>query len=435
MRSRSLLLPAAGLAVAVLAASCVGAVDTGKSSSGTNTITVWNGYSGRELDVFKSVVKDFEAANPGVSVTVVGQQNNDKLVQGLRGGSAPDVQWAASNDYVGLFCSSGGWIDLTDRIAKDGLDTGQFTPASWQATQYDGKRCALPALGDVYGLYYNKKLFAQAGLKTPPKTFQQLTEYARKLTKRSPDGKLEVAGYLPLTNFYANRVQFYAPFFGAEWFDADGKPATAASPGWKAYLGWQRDLVGSYGYEQAKAFTAAAGQPYSAANAFQQGKLAMMIDGEYRTAFIKQFTPDLDFGTAPMPVTEQKAADYGMGYVVNHIAGVTKASKNPDLAWKLVKYLATDEQAQVKLGNGLVNVPTWKPALASKDLVADPAFKSFVAMQVHPASQTNPTTAAGAGYIDPMSSFLEQWESGRSADPAAGLAKVDEQITGLLGQR
>src|SRR3989442_12949625 len=84
-------------------------------------------------------------------------------------------------------------------------------------TQYKGKRCALPLLADVYGFYYNKKMFKAAGLTSPPKTMSQLTAYAKKLTKKSSDGSIKVAGDNPFLGFYAGKgpdLSANAPPFG-----------------------------------------------------------------------------------------------------------------------------------------------------------------------------------------------------------------------------
>ena len=68
---------------------------------------------------------------------------------------------------------------------------------------------------------------------------------------------------------------------------------------------WQKGLIDFYGYDKLRRWQAGAGEEFSASNAFERGKLAMAIDGEYRTAFIKAEHPDLDYGTAPMPVGRQ----------------------------------------------------------------------------------------------------------------------------------
>ena len=81
-----------------------------------------------------------------------------------------------------------------------------FAAATRYYTQYDGKRCALPLLADTYGLYYNKKLFEEAGIDGPPKTISELTDAAKKLTKRNADGTIKVAGFDPIFGFYENAV-------------------------------------------------------------------------------------------------------------------------------------------------------------------------------------------------------------------------------------
>ena len=72
------------------------------------------------------------------------------------------------------------------------------------------------------------------------------------------------------------------------------------------------------------------GQEFSADNAFQTGQVAMHIDGEYRTAFIKDQQPDLDYGTAPIP-GPTATRPLRRGYMTGNIIGIAKGSKNPEL--------------------------------------------------------------------------------------------------------
>jgi multiple sugar transport system substrate-binding protein len=71
------------------------------------TITLWVGFTQRELRVFKDTVKGFESANPGVKVRVVGGINDDKIIAASRGGKAPDVAQSFTADNSGAFCGSG----------------------------------------------------------------------------------------------------------------------------------------------------------------------------------------------------------------------------------------------------------------------------------------------------------------------------------------
>ena len=151
--------------LAVLAAGCGGGDSDKSTATGTATgksveaadITLWVGFSARELGVFKDVVADFEKEYPQIHVKVVGNISDDKIVTAIRGGNAPDVAQSFSSDNTRAFCSTGAWIDLGDYMERDGVDPSVFPEVSQYYTEYDGTRCALPVLADTYGLYYNKE--------------------------------------------------------------------------------------------------------------------------------------------------------------------------------------------------------------------------------------------------------------------------------------
>src|SRR5436190_10361510 len=126
------------------------------------TITFWNGFSNRELGVVQKAVDAFHQSHPSITVKVVGGVNDDKIIAAIRGGNSPDVAQSFTADNTGLFCSSGGWIDLAPYMKRDGISADQFPKAVQDYTQFQGKRCSLPMLADTYGLYYNKALLKKA---------------------------------------------------------------------------------------------------------------------------------------------------------------------------------------------------------------------------------------------------------------------------------
>ncbi len=430
------------VAALVLLAAFVGGSTRGTASAGNTKVaqgaatnlTVWVGWSARELNEFKKVVAEYDAKNPNVTVKVVGDINDDKIIAALRSGNGPDVVSSFTSSNVGLYCSSGGWIDLAPYLKKSKVDMGQFPASTRYYTQYKGTRCALPLLADVYGFYYNKALFKKAGLKGPPKTMQQLTQYAKKLTVKNANGSLKVVGYDPEFGFYQNTAGAYQPTFGASWFDKNGKSSLSTSPGWKRLLTWQKNLVDFYGHDNLVKWQTAAGDEFSASHAFETGKLAMMMDGEWRVSFIAAEHPDLQYGTAPMPVDAAKARLYGGGYINGTIIGIPKNGKNRDESWELVKYLTTNNHALAKFSNGIRNVPSTRSSAVSKELKPDPNFSVFSKIFVNPHSATTPITSAGAAYLDTFQSFLAKWQSGQSKDLQGGLAAVDKQIDAKLKQ-
>ena len=421
-------------AAALLMTACTPApkenkiADPGTKVSGT--VELWHFFTEREAKAIDSVVKDFQSTHPNITVTVKSGQDDSKVTQAIGAGSGPDVGLSYSTDIVGKFCSSGAWVNLTPYIQRDKVDLNKLNATTRQSTEFDGNRCAMPFLADAYGLFYNKDLFAKAGIAGPPKTLDELTTDAKKLTVKNPDGSLKTVGFLPLFDFYENAPAHLAPAVGAKWLTDDGKSAVGTDPAWKTLLTWQKSLVDWYGYDKLQKFRAGLGDEFSADNAFQKGKVAINVDAEYRLAFLKDQAPKLTYGVAPLPATDP--ARYGGGYVTGNIVGISKNAKNPEAAWELIKYLTTDDKAIIKLGNLIKNIPTTTASLADPTLQADPDFKVFLDIFANQNSSTTPPSASGPAYQETFQAFLTSWQAGKVKDLDAGLADADKKINSVM---
>src|SRR5205085_11868492 len=135
--------------------------------------------------------------------------------------------------------------------------------------------------------------------------------------QRGGGGSIKVAGYDPFWGFYSGNfadMTNYAPLFGAKYYDNKGNAVLASRFAWAKLLRWQKKLVDYYGYSKLVRFQTGLGDEFSASQAFEKGKLAMNLDGEWRVAFVADEHPSLDYGTAPMPVDSAHADLYGFGY-------------------------------------------------------------------------------------------------------------------------
>jgi multiple sugar transport system substrate-binding protein len=428
----------AGLAaVAIAIAGCGGSSSSSSSAKGGDipafnaaekvTITYWVPFTGGELDFLRKVVGGFEKAYPNVKVNVVGNINDDKIIAAEHSGNVPDAALSFTTDNTGVFCRDGAFLDLGPTIEREKLDLNNFPEAQRKYTEFKGTRCVLPAMADVYGLYYNKALLAKAGIAGPPKTVSELSEDAKKLTVRSGNS-FKVVGYTPFDGFYENAAAHYAPVFGAAWEGSDGKSAVGTEPGWAEMAEWMKSLVDYYGASSLVRFQAGAGGEFTSSNAFQNGKLAMSIDGEWRTALIKDEVPQLQYGTAPLPTADGKTELYGGGYTTGNITGIPKGAKHPAAAWELIKYLATNVQAQVELCEDLGNVPTWIPALEKAKQTASPQFQTFLKIFANPHTTTTPIGPAGEATQQTLEKYFEQYQSGGGGDLKEGLEKTASQI-------
>jgi len=181
-------------------------------------------------------------------------------------------------------------------------------------------------------------------------------------------------------------------------------------------------------------FQAGLGDEFSASQAFETGKVAMNLDGEWRVAFIQNEHPSLNYGTAPMPVDDAHPELYGSGYINGTIIGIPRGGHNNDQAWALVKYLTTSNHALAVLSNGLRNVPTTSASLHSPELTPDPHFATFLKIFANPKSSTSPIVASGVAYTNLAQNFFTKWQAGSVGNLKGGLNKLDAQLDAQVAQ-
>jgi multiple sugar transport system substrate-binding protein len=410
-------------------------VDTASTTQHTPvTLTFWSAYTEPELSKYQQAFQGFHAKYPWITVKGTGNIEDDKILAAINSGTPPDAVLSFSPNNTGKFCSSGAWLSLNDYIAKDHVDLGVFPKVALDYSGYKGNQCALPALADAYGLYYNKAMFAKAGIAAPPTTLSELFADAKKLTVRNADGTIKVAGFVPWNTYYEMLADPLRLAYDAPWFDASGKPLMGTDPRWAAFLRYQKQFVDWYGVKNLQRFVAGKGDEFSAQNDFEKGRVAMLYDGEWRDAFIKDEAPALQYGAAPFPAADDAPQQFGAGTIAGDIVGIPRGSKHPAEAWLLIKYLTTDTAALVGLSNRLKNLPTTTASVNSPDIEPDPNFAPFLKIFANPRSSFNPLTPIGQQYGDTFSAFFSKWQAGKVPDLQKGLQGVAKQIQTELDQ-
>ncbi len=127
------------VAMALLAAGCTG-TPASQSSANTNepvTIKFWHGWSQpHEVAAIQANIKAFEKLHPNITVVSTPNVTDDKLLQGIRSGSGPDVVSSFTTNNVGLFCN-GALTDLNPLLQKAGIDKNKvFVMTLIDYTQY-----------------------------------------------------------------------------------------------------------------------------------------------------------------------------------------------------------------------------------------------------------------------------------------------------------
>jgi multiple sugar transport system substrate-binding protein len=163
--------------------------DNTASSGGTVEITVWDQPNPDDTmkSIKEEVYADFETANPNIKVKheLMPQGTNDRevFVTAMAGGNGPDAYHSAHFPIIADWVGQGLALDLSpywDSYA----DKDKFIPSSMEAGTIDGKVYGIPHDMYVTGLFWNKKMFEEAGLDrdTPPANWDQLVEFGKKLT-------------------------------------------------------------------------------------------------------------------------------------------------------------------------------------------------------------------------------------------------------------
>ncbi|MFF8590579.1 ABC transporter substrate-binding protein [Streptomyces sp. NPDC015220] len=437
---RAALALAASASMALLATACTGQSNSGATddASKETTINFWHAWSApNEVNAVKALIAGFQKAHPNIHVNDVGNMTDDKMNQALRtgGDKAPDVISSFTTNNVGKFCSSGALVDLNPFFEKAHVDPERtFPKAMNEYTQFDGKRCTAPLLGDAYGLYYNKTAFAKAGIKNPPKTWSELEADAKKLT--IPDGNgFKQLGFMPNYHGWETTAEHYLAQFSPKYFDASGKSNLAKDPAFQKGFTLQKKLVDDLGgFQKLERFRATLGDEWGPKHPFHTGQVAMQLDGEWRLGMAADAKPGFEIGVAPLPVPDDQADQYGKGYITGTITGIAATSRKQNAAWEFVKYITTDTDAVVGFANDIHNVPSTLAALKSPKLKYDPRFKTFLDIAADPESTTTPASVNGGQYLVSMQQFGYDYESGKEKDLGAGLRKTAAQIDTDIAQ-
>ncbi len=212
-------------------------------------LVVWGLQSGKETAGLDAQIAAFEKDNPDIDVSNLamgaGNMNPQKLMTAIVGGVPPDV---INQDRftVGDWASRDTFQPLNDFLAAetgpDAIKRENFYEAAWNEAEYNGKTYAIPSGIDDRMLLYNKKLFKEAGLdpNKPPRTWEELKEYAVKLTKKNDDGTFARIGFIP--NYGNSRFYLYSWQNGGEFMSPDGRLCTLFSPENAQALGYMKDV-------------------------------------------------------------------------------------------------------------------------------------------------------------------------------------------------
>jgi multiple sugar transport system substrate-binding protein len=462
-RSRNLrALIAIGLAAATLAAGCSSSTSSSKPAdvssanqpkNPTLVITANDIAGGKNGDEAKwiqnTLIPDFvkaEAAK-GITANVTFRANGvddsaykSKLALDLQSGTGDDV-FALDGIWVGEFADAGYLKPLAD-VAGAQVDSwdgwSQITPSVQALGEYQGKRFGVPNGTDGRVVYFNKKLFAQAGLAADwqPASWQDIYDAAAKLKTLPGVTPVQWDGGVPMGE--ATTTQGFLPLLagagGTLWDNGKWiKPGKAFTDA----LGFYQKIYGG-GLGDPVLQQDAKGRDKSFAD-FAAGKIGIYAESDYMWRSVVNPSGgtapmagrDTDVGYALIPAETAGSGVKGQSFV-SYSGGsdwsINPKTKYPQAAWDFLAFLNSAAETKSRIG-GAAKI-TARSDVNQDVLATDPMLK-FVNDKVLPVTSFRPSQAAYNDVSNLVQKAVADVVGGKN--PADAAAAYEKGLEGLVG--
>ena len=334
------------------AAVCI-ATTAGMHQAYAEDVTISLRFCDPDAEGVKLALQHFEQAHPGVHVELLRLTWGEALQQYLREyatGEGPDVLHLGGvwPHTMGL---QGSLLPLDDFVKKTGLHEGPDDFLMRDLASADGKLYAVPWTADTWSMIYRTDIFEQVGIKTLPKTWDELLEASRVIHAKT--GKTGFG--LPMGSASTNTIWLLANYYwwsnGVSLIDSDGQG------GFKIGV-TADDIAKAMRYYKTYLDEGLMPEGFLSLNSWfdpviidglANGNIAagVMPPPNLRSviAAYREKHPDgpLPFATAATPSGSFKPQSHLGGKML----GINPNTKHPDLAWDLVNFL-TSEQVLTK---------------------------------------------------------------------------------------
>ncbi len=379
----------------------------------TLRLTGW-ASSPAETKILETLLEGFHEKYPNIKVKYepVNADYNQKIQADAVAGTMADVFyldvfWAP--DWI----NKGLAIPLDDYIQAEGVNLSEFEDTLVRGFQKDGKTYGLPKGYSTLGLFYNKQMLEEAGVAVPT-TWEELREAARALTKDGVKG-------LALSADHARFVPFIY-MNGGKLFNADKTEAYFNSPEAVEAAEFYTGLITK---DKVAATPKALGAEWNG-DALAKGVAAMVFEGHWMIPFLAEKAPDLEYGVAELPAGPKGKSNF----VFTVAYAVSKDSKHPEAAFKLVNYLTSEEAQREQIQLGL-ELPSRKAVAKDPFFEDKPERQALIAGVAY--AQPFQYTTNQQPYVDALGKALEAMILS-GADPKAELDKVQAKFEEVISR-
>jgi multiple sugar transport system substrate-binding protein len=319
----------------LIAATVLASLMAGTALADTKLKLVEVITSPERTETLKSIVAKFEAANPGTTVEIISLPWGEafqKFATMVSAGEIPDVM-EMPDTWLSLYANNGMLESLEPYLAKWEHTSGLTDRALELGRDVKDTAYMLPYGFYLRAMFYNKKIFAEAGVEGPPKTMDEFVAASEKISKLPGKYGYCLRGGPGGLNGW---MMFGATMAGDNtYFNEDGT-SKFSEEGWVKGFTWLIDLY-KKGYAPKDSVNWGFNEIVAG---FYTGTCAMLDQDPDALIAISERMDAADYGVVPMPKGPSGKTFPTIGY-----AGwsMMSASANKDLSWKLIATLEGPE--------------------------------------------------------------------------------------------
>ncbi|PYZ93999.1 ABC transporter substrate-binding protein [Salipaludibacillus keqinensis] len=324
----------------------------------TVRLTGWQS-SPTEQRYFEETIAAFEEEYPHINVELdtIADQYMDVLRTRLIGGEAADVFFLDAFEAPGLI--EAGVLEPMDDYITDEFDVDDFEDPLIDAFRRDGQLWGLPKDTSTLALFYNKDHFEEAGIESPPETWEEMEEYAETLTDDNRYGFGIVTDLARLYSIAESRGGDVVVDNQANFTD----PAVIEA---------LQPIVDMRNEKEIGASPADVGAEWGG-DMFGTERASMIIEGNWMIEFMEDAFPDVNYGVVEIPMIEDERQT--MAYTVSY--SMNAQSEQKDEAWKLVEFLTGKEGMEIWTSSGLA-LPSRQSVAENMDYADDAIYEPFI---------------------------------------------------------
>ncbi len=337
-----------------------------------------------QLSSEQEIAKRFEQANPDIKIEIEltpSAQYFVKLDSAAAGGVAPDIFWI-NMPYFVQYAKNGIMEPLAPYIKDSGLKLDDVVASSVKAYQYDGQQMAIPRDVDSIAVWYNKKLFDQAGVSYPTSdwSWDDLKNKAAALKNG-----LKGAAFPLVMDLSIDGQDSYMNLLfqnGNHIVPKDGQPTDIANDKsiwvYQQLQGMMKDGLMPSAQQMSEVKTE---------NIFQSNRAAMVYAGSWLAApFANNPLINDHIGVVMMPKIERQSG------VAHSLAFAMSAkSAHKQAAWKYIAFMSSEasqaELAKVVIPANKTAAKVWAQQIQKVDV--SPYIQTLEVTQAYPTAGTN----------------------------------------------